>query len=143
MNVHSTFWKQLTGEGKYAMDKVTNTKGDAILEAALHLFATQGYAETNVPSIAKAAQVGVGTVYRYFKNKDSILNHLFQWSAIEKLDNLDFELSNHGLFPVLNWGQAIFVSRNSDIVKPIHVTVHQLAQIWERVDLIPIQALTF
>ncbi|MCI1851083.1 TetR/AcrR family transcriptional regulator [Schleiferilactobacillus harbinensis] len=60
------------------MDKVTNTKGDAILEAALHLFATQGYAETNVPSIAKAAQVGVGTVYRYFKNKDSILNHLFQ-----------------------------------------------------------------
>lgn len=65
------------------------------------------------------------------------------WSAIEKLDNLDFELSNHGLFPVLNWGQAIFVSRNSDIVKPIHVTVHQLAQIWERVDLIPIQALTF
>ncbi|WP_040536259.1 TetR/AcrR family transcriptional regulator [Schleiferilactobacillus shenzhenensis] len=60
------------------MDKATSNKGEAIMEAALHLFTTQGYAETNVPSIARAARVGVGTVYRYFKNKDNILNHLFQ-----------------------------------------------------------------
>lgn len=45
-----------------------------ILAAAIELFACNGYAASNVPSVAKKADVSVGTIYHYFKNKQEILN---------------------------------------------------------------------
>ena len=41
-----------------------------IIAQAVKLFAERGYAETNLPSIAKAAKVAVGTIYRHFKSKE-------------------------------------------------------------------------
>lgn len=48
-------------------------KREAIIEAACTLFAGQGYEETTIAEIARAAGVGVGTVYLYFQNKRQIL----------------------------------------------------------------------
>ncbi|RXS54059.1 TetR/AcrR family transcriptional regulator [Lacticaseibacillus rhamnosus] len=48
-----------------------------IIAQAVKLFAERGYAETNLPSIAKAAKVAVGTIYRHFKSKEDILNTAF------------------------------------------------------------------
>ncbi|MGO8946219.1 MAG: TetR/AcrR family transcriptional regulator [Ktedonobacterales bacterium] len=48
-------------------------KREAIIEAARTLFAKQGYEETTIAEIARAAGVGVGTVYLYFQNKRQIL----------------------------------------------------------------------
>jgi AcrR family transcriptional regulator len=48
-------------------------KREAIIEAARTLFAKQGYEETTIAEIARAAGVGVGTVYLYFENKRRIL----------------------------------------------------------------------
>jgi len=48
-------------------------KRGAIIEAARTLFAKQGYEETTIAEIARAAGVGVGTVYLYFQNKRQIL----------------------------------------------------------------------
>jgi AcrR family transcriptional regulator len=45
---------------------------EAILAAAKRLFADQGL-EAQMPDIAKAAQVGVGTVYRHFPTKDDLI----------------------------------------------------------------------
>lgn len=50
----------------------------AILEAALHRFAALGVNGVAVPDIAAAAQVGTGTIYRYFQNKEALVNALFQ-----------------------------------------------------------------
>ena len=50
---------------------------DPIIAQAVKLFAERGYAETNLPSIAKAANVAVGTIYRHFKGKEDILNTAF------------------------------------------------------------------
>ncbi|HEX9037498.1 MAG TPA: TetR/AcrR family transcriptional regulator [Ktedonobacterales bacterium] len=47
-------------------------KRQAILEAAQELFAEQGYDETTIAEIARAAGVAVGTVYLYFTNKHEI-----------------------------------------------------------------------
>lgn len=47
---------------------------DAILKAALHLFAQRGYYGTAVPDIAELAGVGTGTIYRYFENKEDLVN---------------------------------------------------------------------
>jgi AcrR family transcriptional regulator len=50
----------------------TQSKRQAIIEAALDIFAKQGYEETTIAQIAAAAGVAVGTVYLYFHNKREI-----------------------------------------------------------------------
>src|SRR5438034_6654372 len=52
-------------------------RGDAtrqtILDAALVLFSANGYHQTTVPDIVKAAGVGHGTFYEYFSNRRDVL----------------------------------------------------------------------
>jgi AcrR family transcriptional regulator len=48
-------------------------KRQAILLAARDLFASQGYEDTTIAEIARAAGMAVGTVYLYFQNKHDIL----------------------------------------------------------------------
>ncbi|MRX70769.1 TetR family transcriptional regulator [Bacillus lacus] len=55
-------------------------KRKQILTAALTLFSERGYNATTIPVISEYAEVGIGTIYRYFKNKEALLNDLFQES---------------------------------------------------------------
>jgi AcrR family transcriptional regulator len=63
-----------------------------ILDAAVRVFARQGFHATRVADIADQAGVAYGLVYHYFKSKDEVLNELFseRWSlllaAIEEAD---------------------------------------------------------
>jgi TetR/AcrR family fatty acid metabolism transcriptional regulator len=63
-----------------------------ILDAAIRVFARQGFHSTRVSDIADEAGVAYGLVYHYFKSKDEVLNELFteRWSlllaAIEEAD---------------------------------------------------------
>jgi AcrR family transcriptional regulator len=63
-----------------------------ILEAAIRVFARQGFHASRVSDIADEAGVAYGLVYHYFKSKDEVLNELFteRWSlllaAIEEVD---------------------------------------------------------
>ncbi|MEW4369675.1 TetR/AcrR family transcriptional regulator [Paenibacillus kandeliae] len=59
------------------MNKVLDKRAQ-IVEAALELFAQQGFDATTVPEIATRAEVGAGTIYRYFSSKEALLNALFQ-----------------------------------------------------------------
>lgn len=52
-------------------------KREAILRAAISVFANKGFFNSKVADIAKAAGVADGTVYLYFKNKDDILHSVF------------------------------------------------------------------
>ena len=57
-------------------------KREAILDAALELFAERGFHGTAVPLVAKKAGVGAGTIYRYFESKEALVNALYQrWKA--------------------------------------------------------------
>ena len=51
----------------------TNNVADSVLQAALDLFATQGYATTSVQQIVEAAGVTKGAMYHYFQSKDDLL----------------------------------------------------------------------
>lgn len=53
-------------------------KREAILGAALELFAERGFHGTAVPEIAERAGVGAGTIYRHFESKEAIVNALYQ-----------------------------------------------------------------
>ena len=63
-----------------------------ILDAAIRVFARQGFNACRVSDIADEAGVAYGLVYHYFKSKDQVLNELFteRWSlllaAIEEVD---------------------------------------------------------
>ena len=52
-------------------------KREAILRAAISVFANKGFFNSKVADVAKAAGVADGTVYLYFKNKDDILHSIF------------------------------------------------------------------
>lgn len=49
---------------------------DEVLDAALSLFARQGYAKTKVEQVARRAGVSKGAVYLYFPSKEAILEGL-------------------------------------------------------------------
>ena len=63
-----------------------------ILDAAIRVFARQGFNACRVSDIAHEAGVAYGLVYHYFDSKDQVLNELFveRWSlllqAIEEVD---------------------------------------------------------
>ncbi|MGD9056754.1 MAG: TetR/AcrR family transcriptional regulator [Desulfobacterales bacterium] len=56
-----------------------NNKYHQILEAAVKVFARQGFHQSTVAQIAKEAGVADGTIYLYFKNKDDILVQFFRF----------------------------------------------------------------
>ena len=58
-------------------------KREAILDAALALFAERGFHGTAVPLVAEKAGVGAGTIYRYFESKEALVNALYQqWKRV-------------------------------------------------------------
>jgi TetR/AcrR family fatty acid metabolism transcriptional regulator len=66
-----------------------------ILDAAIRVFAREGFHRCRVSDIAKEANVAYGLVYHYFRSKDEVLNTLFseRWAllveTIEEVDRKD------------------------------------------------------
>ena len=55
--------------------------------AAIDLFAEHGVAKTSVEAIAKAAEVGKGTVYLYFNTKEEIIVEI--WAHVQEILDAD------------------------------------------------------
>ena len=60
-------------------------KRESILRAATRVFARNGYFNSKVADIARAAGVADGTVYLYFKSKEEILHSIFDQNMAEAL----------------------------------------------------------
>lgn len=77
-------------------------KKDHIMQAALELFAERGYHGTPVSLIADRANVGSGTIYRYFKDKDDLVNTLYRhWKQKffeETVEQVDLDQPLRSLF---------------------------------------------
>lgn len=70
------------------MPAVTD-KQEQIMKASLDLFIERGFDGTTMPMISKRANVGAGTIYRYFDSKEALVNILYQRSLsafIEKMN---------------------------------------------------------
>lgn len=52
-------------------------KREAILQATLELMAENGFHDAPCSMIAERAGVAAGTIYRYFENKDVLINELY------------------------------------------------------------------
>src|SRR2546423_12319450 len=60
-------------------------KRESILRAATRVFARNGYFNSKVADIARAADVADGTVYLYFKSKEEILHSIFDQNMAEAI----------------------------------------------------------
>src|SRR3954463_14659215 len=60
-------------------------KRELILRAATRVFARNGYFNSKVADIARAADVADGTVYLYFKSKEEILHSIFDQNMAEAI----------------------------------------------------------
>lgn len=68
-------------------------KREAILRAAITVFAHNGYFNSKVADIAREAGVADGTVYLYFKSKEEILHSIFDRSVDEALASAREEIA--------------------------------------------------
>ena len=68
MNVHSS---------RLGVIMSKSDKRDDIIRAALELIAEFGFHGAPMALIAERAGVGAGTIYRYFENKDVLINELY------------------------------------------------------------------
>lgn len=65
-------------------------KRTAILEATMELVAEQGFDHTPTSQIAEKAKVGIGTIYRYFQDKDDLIHEVFR-DILEKENRETFK----------------------------------------------------
>jgi TetR/AcrR family fatty acid metabolism transcriptional regulator len=76
-------------------EKLATEKRRLILDAAVRVFARQGFNQCRVSDIADEAGVAYGLVYHYFRSKDEVLDTLFleRWNVmldvIRDLDGQD------------------------------------------------------
>lgn len=86
MRNERSFLRRVRGEDK--MPAATD-KQEQIMKASLELFIERGFDGTTMPMISKRANVGAGTIYRYFDSKEALVNILYQRSLtafIEKMN---------------------------------------------------------
>lgn len=60
-------------------------KKEAIRLAAIKVIAKDGFYSTRMSSIADEAGIAIGTLYLYFKNKDDILDYIFEYEYERKI----------------------------------------------------------
>jgi len=69
-------------------------KREAILRAAITVFAHNGYFNSKVADIAREAGVADGTVYLYFKSKEDILHSIFDRSVEKAITEVKKKLES-------------------------------------------------
>src|SRR6478609_9377576 len=86
MNIHSVPLDAVARKARSThSDPPPASKRDAILRAAIDVFAERGYFNAQVADVARAAGVAAGTVYLYFKNKDHLLVSIFEKTMREAI----------------------------------------------------------
>lgn len=91
---------------------------ERIEQAALRAFAERGFHGTSVPDIAKAARVGVGSIYRHFESKERLVNAVFRGAKARLRDaillDLDLGAPPEALFSAL-WSRLASFERREPV----------------------------
>jgi len=115
------------------MRKKEGNKERAILDAAVEIFAEQGYHNAKISKIAERASVATGSIYVYFQNKEDILLKVFEeiWQplyvelnkvsknrALTPLEKIEFLIDIVFDFFIKNPAKAIvFVNEQNHLLK--------------------------
>lgn len=108
-------WKEMRKTSPTEED--TRTK---ILQAALQLFARQGYDGTTTKDLAKVAGVAEGTLFRHFANKKALLIEIATTGWVDILTDLLTELSEMGSYKAVSQvmrRRMLNMRKNSDLMR--------------------------
>jgi len=111
IHVPSLFLKRVMSritvqQGKGEKRTVADSKKKQIFDAALHVFAMEGFQKATIDDIAALSGVGKGSVYRYFRSKDDLLEQLLT----EKYREIGMQIS-------------LIFTRGSDILSQIQEAI--------------------
>ena len=100
-----------------AFRKIPEEKQNKIIDAALNEFAQYGYSEANINKIAERAGVSVGSLYKYFSDKQNLY---------ETIVNISTDLLREALGDIISNNEDLFVIIEK-IIGAIqeHARVHQ------------------
>ena len=76
---------------KEQFEQIRYNRKKAIAQAALELFASNGFSGVSISRIAKKAGVSKGLLYNYFANKEALVQEIVIEGFRQMLDNLDFD----------------------------------------------------
>jgi len=98
---------------------ISNKKRERVMDAALTIFDRDGFHRATMDDIAKLADVGKGSIYRYFKNKDDLLHCIL----IERTDkffedmnivfSLDIDIAERIRMIIEGW--VNFIHQNQEL----------------------------
>jgi len=136
MNDHSYFCNYGCCSGEPKINKKNkNNKYHLILEAAVKVFARQGFYQSTVAQIAKEAGVADGTIYLYFKNKDDILVNFFHYKTKQVFERFRAEVdtAESGLDKLRNLIRRHLAEfqRDRDMAILYQVGTHQIDRLAE------------
>jgi AcrR family transcriptional regulator len=120
----------MAGKEKAGHERVAEKadKREAILDAALDLFAARGYHGATMPEVADLAGVGAGTIYRYFENKEALVNTLFRlWKGqlgVSLMDDFPFALPVRQQFHEIWRRLATFAKRHPKALEFLEMHHH-------------------
>ncbi len=76
---------------KVTFDRIPEEKRERILAASLCEFAASGFKGTNISTIAKAAGISIGAVYKYFPSKEDLFMAVIDY-GYQDLDKVLLEI---------------------------------------------------
>ena len=80
------------GKGIFKMSNLTRRERERerqkkeVLQAAEKVFSKRGFLKTPMNEIAKESEFAVGTLYKFFKDKETLYNEMIEAKAEEYLD---------------------------------------------------------
>jgi AcrR family transcriptional regulator len=96
---------------------------DAILSAALEEFSARGFESTRLDDVAKRAGVAKGTIYLYFRDKESLFQELIRAmltpivGTIEALGAADLPVKQLGERLVELFVREVYETRRKDVIR--------------------------
>ncbi len=99
-------------------NKDVNKKNE-ILKAAIEIFSKKGYSDATIREIASRANVSIGAIYFYFKNKAEILKEIFKrmdHMPVEEFIKIRGNISEEKTFEEICRRALEFISRDFELV---------------------------
>ncbi|MFK8037606.1 MAG: TetR/AcrR family transcriptional regulator [Crocinitomicaceae bacterium] len=87
-------------------EKIRADRKSTILNAALHVFAEEGYHSASISKVSKHAGVSKGLMYNYFESKEALLHQLLHHIMHEEIKILEYltvsDFTNESLIALID-----------------------------------------
>jgi AcrR family transcriptional regulator len=100
-------------------EEIRDSRRLQIMEAALKLFATEGYGHASIAKLAAQAGISKGLMYNYFESKEALLGAIIEHGMTEYVDLFD---PNHN--GILESEQLV------DFVRKVFTTIRDHQEFW-------------